>query len=285
MLFFWLTLGCRHEPAPSSGTGALSIDSFGTPTAMSAAVVESLPPCDSVVATGWCTLEVRHFTWRAGQGSYDLVIERPLDSAAMGDIGTRLRIRTPSGIERSFYDTIGPGGITEIDSHLDSTLLRESPLASAYLLATSRIRSPAGDPVLFAFGWGYASDQATFRVIGLNADGVPYEVLFLEHFGLTNIRDLDGDGQAELLGFQWMSEGFGRCYWTYNPVFVLSFPRTPSPFHGRIDLPLSARYNREEGNGWAGSSPSEEMVYVECAPGGKRLMRVSDADTLTIPGH
>jgi hypothetical protein len=54
--------------------------------------------------------------------------------------------------------------------------------------------------LLVLFGYSYASSPGSPDVLEVSKDGRPAVVFHRNEFGLSDLRDLDGDGLAEIVG-------------------------------------------------------------------------------------
>jgi hypothetical protein len=107
-------------------------------------------------------------------------------------------------------------------------------------------------------------------------------VLHRDEFGLGALRDLNGDGTAEIVGYPCLSEDWGNGLLTYDPynVYQLSSVRGSE---ATLSLTLSKRYNLKYYYGWAGPNCREDIAVVRHPPGGgkARIMKSADAERLT----
>ena len=217
-------------------------------------------------AGGWVVEESLTVTWRPGASPWTFLVEQPLDPDSADLIGPRVRLRDAAGREVVYADSLGPGGIDSVANGLrDAALQRENLVPSGRIYATPRLRTADGAPMLMLFGWGYASSWGTFRLVALDPAGRPVEVLSLGEFGVSGIEDLNGDGQAELLGHPWMGEGMGEpgdCGGTYAPTFVYRVRPRPAPA-AALDSALTVGYN-ERHYAWLGFTPSDSLGVRGC---------------------
>lgn len=217
----------------------------------------------------WVVQESLAVTWQPGASPWTFLVERPLDSASADLVGPRVRLRDAAGHEVVFADSLGPGGLDSVVHGLwDTALRRENAVPSGWIYATPRLRTAGGAPMLLLFGWGYASSWGTFRLVALGPAGRPVEVLHLGEFGVSGIEDLDGDGQAELLGHPWMGEAIGDvrgCSGTYAPTFVYRVRPGPVP-EAALDSILTVSYN-ERHHAWLGFTPNDSLGVRGCRDG------------------
>lgn len=143
----------------------------------------------------------------------------------------------------------------------------KNPLKSDYLLMIPVIRGKSKYPLLFIFGWPYASSPGSLHVISLCDDGVPITILELQNFDLYDIKDVDGDSVPELIGKECCSQSWGHDFLTYDPYSVYRFGLT-SASNMSLDMKLSQKYNEDNYYGWAGIKCQEDIAIVLHPPGG-----------------
>ncbi|HET9839042.1 MAG TPA: hypothetical protein VFR84_12460 [Candidatus Angelobacter sp.] len=152
------------------------------------------------------------------------------------------------------------------------------PSKYAYILAPSN--SGQMRPLIFMVTPQYGSDPGTLFVLGLDAASRP-KVLLKTTFHITEFRDLDNDGVAEIAGQPCFSQGWGHDFLTYDPFHVYQLASAPQP-EFKLALELTEKYNREHYYGWAGPDCSEELAVVLHPPGGGKPVIVKSEDAKKI---
>ena len=109
---------------------------------------------------------------------------------------------------------------------------------------------------MFLFGYSYASSPGSLDVLEVSNKGQPGIVLHRDEFGLKEIRDLDGDGLADIVGYPCLSQAWGNGLLTYDPFNVYKLGASPA-LPANLSLPLSKSYNLKHYYGWAGAKCSE----------------------------
>jgi len=224
------------------------------------------------------TVSAFRFDWD-GQKDVQVVLEIPASWSDPGDF-TRVRIRIPG--QKEFTLTNKKGWVkfgSEVASASPEVLKATNLADSKYVLA---LKAADKRTLLFLFGYSYASSPGSLDVLELSNDGQPRVVLHRNEFGLKEVRDLDGDGLAEIVGYPCLSQEFGNGLLTYDPFNVYMLGAT-SASPSTLSLPLSKTYNLQHYYGWAGAQCSEDTaVILHPHNGGKpRVMSTKEAEKLT----
>jgi hypothetical protein len=203
-------------------------------------------------------VESSAFTWSPGRSPYDLRIEGRPDIDAGHPV---LRIVGPGG-ERLVVKA-GGGLVPYAEGLLDPIASHSGQaVKSRYVYANAALRDRQGQPMVAVFGYAFASDPGAVRVIGLDGAGRPRVLLRQETFALAEVRDLDGDGVAELIGRRRLSQTSGECRTTYDPFAVYRLDAGPAA-RFRYSEGLSRRYNLAH-YVWAGPAAHEDIAVASC---------------------
>jgi len=110
----------------------------------------------------------------------------------------------------------------------------------------------------------------------------PWIVLHKNEFGIQELKDLDADGTAELVGYPCLPQEFGNGLLTYDPFNVYKLGPAPGDA-ATISIPLSRSYNLEHYYGWAGVACSEKIAVALHPPGRRKptIMSTEQAQRLT----
>lgn len=244
---------------------ALAATLFSTTSALSA-------------QTTWKRVSSFTFDWSGHQG-VQVVLEIPATWSDPGDF-TRVRIRVPGQSEFVIKNKNGWVKYSSDEASASPEALKTSNLAqSKYVLA---MKAADKHTLLFLLGYSYASSPGSLDVLDLSDDGHPRVVLHRDELGLLELRDLDGDGVAEIVGYPCLSQEFGKGLQTYDPLNVYKLG-TVSGSTAALSIPLSMSYNLKHYYGWAGPKCSEDIAVVLHPPkGGKpRVMTTNEAQKLT----
>jgi hypothetical protein len=230
--------------------------------------------------TSWRTVSSFQFNWD-GQEHVEVVLEKPQPSS--GDLSgdfTRIRIRVPGQKEFSLsnkdgwmkYDSEGA-------SRPSKALTTQNTVPSGHVLA---LKVAKDRTALFLFGYAYGSSPGSLDVLELAEDRQPRVVLHQKEFGLTDVRDLDGDNVAEIVGYPCLSQEFGNGLLTYDPFNVYKLGE-PFAATSTLSVQLSKTYNLKHYYGWAGAKCSEDVAVVLHPPtGGKPIvLSTKNAEKLT----
>ena len=232
-----------------------------------AAVAVSNPPS----IARWKTIETMRYSWRHGAPAYTFVVEENLDPPKTdSDPRTpRLRIVSPNGGD---LIVAVEGGLVKSSDGLGSkAIASDNLLKSDFVYLSPKLKGSHGEPALIVFGWAFASDPGSIRVVALDANATPRLIFSHDTFDLDAIADLDGDGAAELIGHRSLSQGFGKCFQTCDPFAVYRFENGPLP-KATYSLTLSKAYNLKHYFGWAGPSAREDLAVVMCPEARGRIM-------------
>lgn len=229
-------------------------------------------PAPALKKVNWRTVEAIHFRWRKGGDQYRVIVE----SAGQGMEDSRLLI----SVGRDDYFLSLPGGFATIsDAWLDRKLAAQNLLKSNYLYLTPRLSNAEGAPMLFVFGEAKASDPGSLHVLSLDKTGYPVEVFGDDNFQLTSLRDLDGDGVAEIVGKHCLPQLSGAGVSTYDPYSVYRVPRTGKAAYS---LALSRSYNLRHYYGWVGRDCREDVrVLLHPRKGKPRIVSAKEAEKLS----
>lgn len=232
----------------------------------------------SLAQTTW--KRVSSFTFDMdGRKDVQVVLEIPTSWSQPGDF-TRVRIRVPGQKEITMANGSGWVKYGSDEASASPEIRRATNLASSkYVLA---LKAADKRTLLFLLGYSYASAPGSLDVVELSDDGQPGIVLHRDEFGLKELRDVDADGVAEIVGYPCLSQEFGNGLLTYDPLIVYKLEATLAS-HAVLSLPLSKSYNLKHYYGWAGPQCSEKFAVVLHPPkGGKpRVMTTKEAEKLT----
>jgi len=165
------------------------------------------------------------------------------------------------------------------ESSLSPKLLKPNLVRSDYVLAR---KASENRTLLFLFGHSYASSPGSLDVLEISKDGEAGVVLHREEFGLMELRDLDGDAVAEVVGYPCLSQVWGNGLLTYDPYNVYKLGNSPAD-PAVLSLPLSKSYNLKHYYGWAGANCREDIAVVLHPPNGGKPVVVSakEAQSMT----
>jgi hypothetical protein len=228
--------------------------------------------------TNWKRVSSFTFSWNGYMG-VQVILEIPVKWSDPGDF-TRVRIRVPG--QKEFVVKNDNGWVkygSEEASTSPEILKASNRVQSKYVLA---LKATDQRTLVLLLGYSYASSPGSLDVLDLSDDGHPRTVLHREELGFSELRDLDGDGITEIVGYPCLSQEFGNGLLTYNPynVFKLGAAST-SP--AVLSIPLSKSYNLKHYYGWAGARCSEDIAVVLHPPKGSvpRVMTTKEAEKLT----
>ncbi len=233
-------------------------------SAFGAAAAHDMPPLHN----SWHAIETARFAWRSGASAYKFIVEE-------GPGDRRLRIIDPDGAVHII--SVEGGFVTIVDGLAEPALANDNLLKSKYAYLSPKLRNARNEPLLIGFGWAFASDPGSIRVIGLDARGIPRVIFSDDTFRLFAIGDLDGRGRPDLIGIRSVSESVNGCVRTYDPFSVLRFAT-----NGRLrySLSLSKAYNLAHYYGWAGPKYRDDIVVVTCPNAPARIMDSKRAEAL-----
>lgn len=221
-------------------------------------------------------LEKVSIDWQKSGKIYDIILEST-------DSMDRLRIKSPGYKDFILVDS---GGFIPVkEALLDSSLIKSNQIKSKYIFVSPELKSRQHYPALIVFGYAYASDPGSIHVVMPDSMGVPKEAFYSQTFRLTDIKDLDKDSVAELIGKHCLSQLWGNrfgeeCFSTYAPYSVY---KISAKGKGKFsyNLELSKQYNIDNYYGWAGKNCSEETIVVLCTKDGKpKIMKSRDAERI-----
>jgi hypothetical protein len=143
----------------------------------------------------------------------------------------------------------------------------------AFSLAPSR----SATPWIFLVTPQYGSDPGNLFVLALDSSNHA-EIILKTTLHIRELRDLDGDGMAEIAGQPCFSQSWSDNLLTYDPLHVYKLESTPKP-ELKLSLPLSKDYNLKHYYGWAGPDCSEDLAVVVHPPGGGKpvIMKTEEA--------
>jgi hypothetical protein len=232
----------------------------------------------SSAQTTWERVSSFQFNWN-GQANVRVTLEIPYPRSAPGDF-MRIRIRVPGQKEFTLSNKNGwvKYGSKEA-SQPSRRLIAKNVVRSNQVLA---LKVAENRTALFLFGYEYASSPGSLDVLELSEGGQPRVVLHREELGLTDVRDLDGDAVAEVVGHPCLSQQFGNGLQTYDPFNTYRLGKL-SAGTASLSLPLSKAYNLKHYYGWAGAKCSEGVAVVLHPPnrGKPVIMRTQEAERLT----
>jgi hypothetical protein len=226
----------------------------------------------------WGRVSSTRIDWN-GQNNVEVIFEVQSPSTSPGGF-TRIRIQIPGQKE---FKLTNPDGWVKYNSTDASrppkALSAQTQVRTEYLLALPVAENRTA---LFLFGSEYGSSPGTLDVLELSPGEQPQRVLHRPQFGLTDVRDLDADGVAEVIGYPCLSQEFGNGLLTYDPFNVYKLPQR-SNAGAVLSVPLSKGYNLKHYYGWAGVQCSEQFAVVLHPPnGGKpRVMKTQEAEKQT----
>ena len=227
--------------------------------------------------TKWRQVSTFTFDWD-NHPDVRVVLSIPSTWDKPGDF-TRIVIRVP---ERKDVVFINDNGWAKYRSELSPGLKAfKNVVLTDYVFAA---KARTNRTLLFLLGYGYASSPGALDVLELSDGGETRRVLHRDELGLKDVRDLDGDGLAEIVAYPCLSQEWGNGLLTYDPynVYILS-----DVLGGKasLSLSLSKSYNRKHYYGWAGPKCSEDIAVVLHPPKGGKPIVVSskEAQRLTEP--
>ena len=227
--------------------------------------------------TKWKQVSSFQFNWN-GHANVQITLEIPYPWSDPGDF-TRIRIRVPGRKEFVLNNKTGwVKNVSEDAGQLPRTLAKNA-VHSNYVLA---LKVAEDRTALFLFGYAYASSPGSLDMLELSTDGQPRVVLHRDELGLKDVRDLDADGVAEVVGYPCLSQQFGNGLLTYDPFNVYKLGEHPAN-PASLSLPLSKAYNLKHYYGWAGPQCREDVAVVLHPPKGKKpvIMGTKEAKKLT----
>jgi hypothetical protein len=171
----------------------------------------------------WRVIEHVTIPWGSPPKQYTVILDEPVRDAAVDDEWQRIRVRAPSG--EVFTTRSGQGPLVPVrEGVFDSTLVLDNLTRSTHFYLSPKLRTFSGAPMLLLFGFAYASDPGSLKVLAPGAGGLPIEAFSSNEFELTAVEDLNGDGSAELIGKPSLSQCGGCNHCSYDPFAVYRFP-------------------------------------------------------------
>lgn len=220
------------------------------------------PVPSGITAPRWHPIETTRYAWRKDAAPYTFIIEEDRPGAGHDDENSpRLRIDVPGRGEVIYTIPDGWYSIAEQGENLQPPVA-DNLIHSKYLYLAPKLTNARGEPALLLFGGAFASDPAAIRILALNAAGVSYVLLSEETFDLAEIKDIDGDGVAEVVGYRSLSQTFNDCVKTYDPVSVFRFNAARDKLV--YSEALSRKYMEAHDAAWAGAGAREDVGVSMC---------------------
>jgi hypothetical protein len=228
--------------------------------------------------SSWNRVASLTFDWN-GHQQVRVVFEIPKTWKDPGDY-TRIRIQVPGQHEFALNNNYGWVKISSDAAFIPASVAHMNQVHSDYLLAVNVAKT--NRMLLILIGDSYASSPGSLDVIELAKSGEPHLILHRENLGLTDVRDLDDDGIAEIIGYPCLSQEFGNGLQTYDPTHVYKLAEVPGR-KALLSLPLSEDYNLKHYYGWVGPQCSEKFAVVLHPPGGGKpfVTTTSKAERIT----
>lgn len=244
--------------------------------------VKALLVCIVVSSTAsaqskWQQVSAFKFDWDT-HSDVRVVVSIPSPWDEPGDF-TRISILVAGQKEVAFTND---NGWVKYRPELASELkVSKNLVPSDYVFA---LKASEGRTLLFLLGYGYASSPGALDVLEVTNAGEVRRVLHRDELGLKEVRDLDSDGLAEIVGYPCLSEEWGNGLLTYAPYNVYKLGSAPST-DASLSESLSKSYNLKHYYGWAGPNCSEDIAVVLHPPKGGKPIVVSakEAQQLTEP--
>jgi hypothetical protein len=222
----------------------------------------------------WSGVSSFDFDWD-GRGTTTVIVEKPSDWDGAEHFA-RIRIRVPG---RKDFVLANKGAWVKYgsdDAELSPDLRKANLISSDYVLA---MKASENRTLLFLLGYSYGSSPGSLDALEISKDGQPGVVLHRDEFGLKELRDLDGDGIAEVVGYACLSQEWGKDVLTYDPFNVYKLGISPG-VPANLSLPLSESYNLKYYYGWAGAECREDIVVVLHPPSGDKPVVVTAEEAL-----
>jgi hypothetical protein len=263
LLISSLLLSCRNKPRKESEVLPQVSSAKDSKTSQ---IVENMDSKKAIKPEEWTVVERIQFDWNGDSRLFELVAEHTTKQEGGGDF-TRVSIFREGKQVGSFEDK---DGLTSIKDSVGPKIIERAKhnlLNSKYFLALPEVKNPLGRPLLFLFGYAYASDPGSLHILELRENATPYEIHYFQLFYLADFtnhnRSIVGGGSTE---------SFGPCFEEYNPFFVYSWASDPTK--GLVlDEELCKEYNHSNYYGWAGLPAGKSLVVVLRPPqGGKPII-------------
>lgn len=253
-----------QSPTPSNGPSLTA-----PPPPPSSTLVRKKPE----LAKDWAVAEEFDFDWRENGAPAHFKIEQSQEEQI-----SRLTI--------SFKGEPGRGLVLENDDVWEEfardflkeeDFLRKNKNLAASKYVFSFALAPSAKPLVFLVTPQYGSDPGNLFVLALDSREHP-KLIMNKTLHLKEIRDLDGDGMAEIAAQPCFSQSWSSNLLTYDPLHVYKLETTPEP-KLELSLALSQDYNQKHYYGWAGPECSEGLAVVLHPPGGGKpvIMKTEEA--------
>ena len=175
------------------------------------------------------------------------------------DATPRLRVAGPNGRGLKVQQD---GGLIPVAKALEGKrLLEPNSVGSKYVYIPPTLKDPSNEIFLIVFGWAYASDPGSIRIVKLDRDS-PKLVFSAETFELEQIIRLNGGHEIQIVGRRSLSQLWGKCLSTYDPYAVF---KMGSAAKFEYSAALSKGYNLTHRYVWAGPDSREDVAVDECA--------------------
>jgi hypothetical protein len=262
--------GCK-----SGRTVAVGVTSGPTQQSSPVATAPAPPPGDGTKLKDWKIAEEFDFDWQGNAAPAHFKIEQS-EEEQLSRLTIKIKGQPDFVLDNDdVWDQFKNDFTPE-----EKFLTRYKNLSSSkygYVLAPAS--SGNRTPLLLMVTPQYGSDPGTLFVLAL--EGGRPRVIFKNVFHITEFRDLDGDGVAEIAGQPCFSQGWGHDFLTYDPFHVYQLqPGQDAEF--KLSLPLTEKYNREHYYGWAGPECSEQLAVVLHPPGGGKpvIVKAKEAEKM-----
>jgi hypothetical protein len=213
------------------------------------------------------SVSVCEFAWDHS-GTVSLIAEAAASPDGPGDF-TRMRIRVPGQSDFVLANKDGWVRFDSDESGLSKQLRKANLIRSGYFLA---LKVGFARTLVFLIGYSYGSSYGSLDALAISKDGVVDVAFHRDEFNLMELRDLDGDGIAEVIGAPCLSQTWGDGLLTYDPFHVYKLTLQPKAT-AALSLPLSKDFNLKHYYGWAGPDCSEEIaVVLHPSNGGKPIV-------------
>jgi hypothetical protein len=275
------TVGCAPERPVDVGAQAQPTDESPTQFAKKA---ESRNPCNRVTDSNhkeipeeeFNVLETVKFNWDGDGVPETFILEHRKDWNDF--LVNRITITTSKNCRLVFENYVEGWAKYKFDA--PESFLEVGNIADSEYLFFLKVTSKADERwLLFFFGPAYGSSLGSLDILSIEG-GLPHSIFSEEYFSLGNVKDIDGDGLADVVGFPCSGEYIGDNYFPYIPALI--FQLSGELGKANLSLDLSEKYNQEKGLGWAGPICRYDIVEVYKPPDGgpPRIMSKADADKL-----
>lgn len=258
-----LGLGIVGCSAPKASAG---------PAGASSAASSTATPQDRTRLKDWDIAEEFDFEWQGNGASAHFKIEQSKEEQV-----SRLTIRIKGQPDFVLDNDDAYDEFKNDFTPEEKFLSRNKNLApSKYAYALSPSTAGKLRPLVFLVTPQYGSDPGNLFVLALDSASRP-KVILKTTLHITEFRDLDGDGAADIAGQPCFSQGWGHDFLTYDPFHVYQMQSSPEP-ELKLSLPLTQEYNLKHYYGWAGPQCSEELAVVLHPPGGGKPVIVKSKE-------